>query len=583
MKRKHWKTGFMLAFLALWSISATAAAMAETAPADTPLSSTSIQVKTPEGIVSVQLPLISLEHGELVVAEVNGDPIPLAELNVELLGLQAGEQQHSKHGNIHEILKRIVSLRLLEQEARNIGFDETPDFEKEVGAFKSQWLRTLLQSRQVKDIRPDEEEVAKLYKEMSTFVKLESVVFAKKKDAKQAVKEIKKGASYQDVVKKALQDKTAEGSLLGARSYSFDQLMPEVVNFAQKAKAGELSPIIPAADKFALVKMEEAAKTVESLELMEQARQKILAKKNLEVIRAYFDELKKKYAVINQELIDSLDYGADEPGLDALLKDKRIVIEIKDEAPITVADFSKEMESKLYHGANSKENLTRLNSMKGMMEDNILYKKLFMKEAMALELDKTEQFEKGVAEFERKTLFNTFVNKVIVPEAKVKEETARAYYAEHLSEYSSPKMLRLKSLVFDNATSAKDALDLLQQNTEFKWLSANAEHQVKKDTEGLLQFDSNILSLSGLSPEIQEVIGDAKDGDYRLYQDQSAGHFYVLLTEKVYPATPTAYSEVREAIAKDLFKKRIPELVEEWATKLRDVYEVKLFLVDASE
>jgi hypothetical protein len=586
MKNKHWTTGFMLAFLVLWSVPATGAEMKTIASADPALGGTTIQLKTPEGIVAVRLPLSSQEYAKLVVAAVNGDPILLAELNGGLMDFQAeaGEQQQSGHGDLHSILQRFINLRLLEQEARNIGFDETPDFAKEVGAFRSQWLRSLLQSRQVRAVQLDQEEVARVYKEMSTFVKLESVVFAKEEDAEQALEEIRGGASYRDVVKKALQAKTAEGSLLGARSYSIDQLMPEIVAFVRDAKDGDLSQVIPATEKYALVRVEEAVKSVDSPEIKEQARQKLRAQKNLLVIRAYFEELKKKYAVIDQAIIDSLDYGAEEPGgLEQLLKDQRVVIEIKDEAPITVADFSKEMESKLYHGANSKENLTRLNTMKHTMEENILYKKLFVKEASQLGLDKTEQFQKGVDEFERKTLFNIFVNKVIVPEAKVKEEMVRNYYDEHLSEYSSPKMLRLKSLVFANVEAAQGALALLQQNTEFKWLSANAAHQVNKDSEGLLQFDSNILSLSGLSQDIQEVIGDAKDGDYRLYQNQTAGHFYVLFIEKVYPATPTAYGEVRESIAKELFTHRIPELVEEWATKLRQVYEVKLYLVDASE
>jgi hypothetical protein len=220
--------------------------------------------------------------------------------------------------------------------------------------------------------------------------------------------------------------------------------------------------------------------------------------------------------------------------------------------------------------------------MKNTLEENILFRRLFLKEALRMGLDKTEEYEKGVQAFERKTLFSEFINKVIVPEAKVKDDMVRKYYDEHVSEYSSPKMLRLRALVFDNGDSAREALDLLRKGADFKWMSANAEHQVKRDAEGVMQFEGNVLSLSALPQDVSKVVADAKEGDYKLYKSQ-AGHFYVLAIEKVYPATPTPYAEVRQSIAQELFRKRIPEQIEEWAAKLRKVYEVKMYLVDTQK
>lgn len=592
MKTRFWTARCAVAFLILWPVLATAAEKEVPVPEAAKTVSgaagpgATIQLQTPGGIVSVRLPLSSYENAELPVAEVNGDPIPLYELNGELMTPQAedGQPQPAGHEDLHAILKRIIDLRLLEQEARNIGFDETADFVKEEGAFKSQLLRKILVKQQIGEVQPDEEEVAQLTKEMSTFVKLESVLFAKEEDAAKALAEINGGAAFRDVAKKVIQNKTAEGSLLGASSYSFDQLTPQVLEFVKKAKSGEMSPVLSMGDtKYALVRVEEEAKTKDAPEFKEQARQKLLTKKNLELLKTYFEGLKQKYAVIHQEIIDSLDYAAVSPGLETLLKDDRVIIEIKDEAPITVAEFSKELDSKLYHGSEAKENRARLNGMKKLMEDNLLYKKIFIKEAMLLGLDQTKEFQKGVESFERKALFSAFVNKVIVPEAQVKEEAVRKYYDDHQDDYSTPKMLRIKALVFDSLDSAKGALALLRQNTDFQWLSTNAEHQVGKDSEGLLVFDGTVLSLSQLPPAVQEVISDAKDGDCRLYQDPGAGRFYVLSIEKVFPAKPTPYEEVRKAIATELFNKRVPELIEEWAAKLQKAYEVKIFLVAGHE
>lgn len=580
MKTKHLAARFILAFFLLWAISASATEKTKTAPGVEALGATTIQVKTPKGEISVQLPLSSPEYAEVPVAEVNGEPIVLSELNSQLISSKTGKAGHQ---NLQKILDRIINLRLLAEEARNIGFDESPEFVKQKESYKDKVLRKLLQRQELPEVAPSKDKVAQLYKKMSTVVKLESIAFRKKEDAEKAFKEIKGGAAYDDVVKKALKDKTAQGSLLGARSYSFDQLMPQILDFVKDAKSGALSkPIHVGKEGYALIKVAEAVKTVDNPEIKDKAFKQLLAKQNLASLRAYFEKLKKKYAIVHQKTIDSIDFAAEKPGFEALQKDNRPIIEIKGEAPITVADFTNAMGGNLYHGTDTKENRTRMNGMKKVMEQNMLYKKVFHKEAIALGLDKTEQFKKAMKSFERMSLFNSFVNQVIVPDARVKEQTVHKYYEDHIDVYSSPEMLRMKSLIFDNAGSAQHALDLLQKGTDLNWLSANAEHQVKKDTKGLMQFDDAVLSVTALPKDVQETVAGVKQGDFRLYKGP-AGNFYVLAIDKVFPPEPTPYKDVREAIAKKLFNENIPKQIEEWAKKLKKAYEVKVYLVDTEK
>ena len=103
-------------------------------------------------------------------------------------------------------------------------------------------------------------------------------------------------------------------------------------------------------------------------------------------------------------------------------------------------------------------------------------------EALRLGIDKTPAYLDRINAFEESLVFDAFVQKVIVPDNKMREEEVKAYYDTHLPEHSYPGMLRIRSLAFTKRATAEAAIEKLRAGTDFGWLAVNAEDQVEKGT-----------------------------------------------------------------------------------------------------
>ena len=239
-----------------------------------------------------------------------------------------------------------------------------------------------------------------------------------------------------------------------------------LVETAEKMEVSSVSSVVEVPAGFTVLKLEDRRVT-DSEELLEQARKDVLSRQRKEALDNYFEELKKKYVKVKNFRFKRLDLEAEEPGFEMLLQDQRVLVKIKGEEPITVSEFAKALQKKLYHGATRAGGKKRLNNRKEPMMEELLYKRVFQKEALRLEVDKTEEYQLMVKEFESTLLFGTFIDKIIAKDAKLKEEETKAYYDEHIADYSTPKMFRFQALVFLELTTARNAVTKLREGTDF--------------------------------------------------------------------------------------------------------------------
>jgi hypothetical protein len=281
--------------------------------------------------------------------------------------------------------------------------------------------------------------------------------------------------------------------------------------------------------------------------------------------------------VVQKAVLDSVDYEAKEPGIDALLKDKRVVAEIEGASPVTVGDLTDDLRMQSFHRADQAGHGKRLNARKEAALDAIVGRRVLNMEALRLGTDKTSAYLDRVNAFEESLVFNAFVQKVIVPASKMRDEEVRTYYDAHRGDYSYPAMMRLRSLAFADRKSAEAATEALRAGTDYGWLAATAEHQVDKPAQGLLTFDGRPLTTDSMPDGVQKALADAKAGDVRLYASPE-GHFYALAVQEVVPPSAKPYDEVREQIAAKLYGEKLQEAVKDYAGKLRALSKVEIYL-----
>jgi len=535
---------------------------------------TSLPIGTIGNASDKDLPIV---RGKKTVASVNGEPITLDEFNQELATLHqrmGGDEKAGKE-KFSGLLRRLINTRLIIQEARRMGLDELKELKERVDGFVRLTLRDELIDRHVKNIKPEEKEVEKAYRESVKEFKIRSVLFEKEEDAGQMEDLLKAGESFDETMKKFISDKKGKGNEEGDYLRS-KELLPEIEGALSKMTIGSFSPVIQIKSGYVVFKLEDI-RFPEDPEIREKIKLAVLRQKQKEAYFEYFKTLKRKYAKVNEGLLKDLDFESKEPGFEKLVKDKRMLVEIKGEKPITVGEFSEYMKQQLYHGVERAVEAKRLNKRKEQILDEMLQKRIFRKEALRLGIDKTEEYKNKVKENENSLLFGAFVAKAVAPDIKLKEEELKAYYDQHIKEYTYPEMIKIKSLVFSKREDAEKAIVNLRKGTDFQWLKANAEGQVDKNTKGVLDFEGNLLTTKALPENVQKAVSGAKSGDLRLLGNPE-NYFYVLSIQEVIPPRPQPYPEVREQIAKKIYNEKITKAVEEYADKLRAVSDVKIYL-----
>lgn len=310
--------------------------------------------------ITLRAPLFSPLFSRFPVALVNDEPITLEEFSEALGSVHEGkvEEKTTAGKDYGKVLKRLINTKLIIQEARAMGLDELPEVKNMMDGFFMATLRTLLTEQRVKDVKADEAEVEKLYRE--------------------------------------------------------------------RVKEGD----------------------PENPEAQEQARQEVLTKKKLKALTDYNKVLSKRYLTFNRELIEGLDFESENQGFQKLLKDRRVLVEVRGGKPVTVGELARALQEKFYHGAETAVKEKKINRRKLEVLEDISGKRALWLEALRKGLDKTEEFKKKVRQYENSVLFGTFLRKVVVPGITVNEEELKTYYDQRREEYSPQPYEQVREMLY---------------------------------------------------------------------------------------------------------------------------------------
>jgi len=522
-------------------------------------------------------PLLSPPYDDTPVALVDEEPITKYDLWAAVVAQeeQLSDDPGEREKEIQRILDRLISGRLIVLEAMNIGLHETKRVQNQVESFKLEALQQELVQKQLQGFEPDPAEVDELYRKMSREVRLHSLVFPAGPEARRFLEEMKDG-DFDELARRYLEEEKAT-ERIDEEYVKIKDLRAEIGEEVYSMEVGGLSKIYNTEDGYLVYRLLDA-RFVEDSPVREQAVRLVSEKARMEKAREYGLVLRDKYLIYDEELYNQLDFNTD---LEKLLEDKRVLAKARNEEDpftITVADLAGQIKAGFFHGADKAAKLKIVDARKETSLSNMMFRYTSEREARLLGLDQTEDFRRKVEEFERAVIFNDFMNRILLPEVKITEEEVRAYYDEHIEEYSSPAMLRMKSLVFKDREDAESSLDKLRKGADFNWVSANAANLVAPDTEGVLPLDRNLLSLTAMPEDLHELAEDVKKGDTLLYAPGDDEFVYVLLVEEVFPPEPQPYEQARNEAANKVFGMNVEKEMEVWLTKLKEEYPVQIFL-----
>ncbi|NJC88473.1 MAG: hypothetical protein FIB02_08080 [Desulfuromonas sp.] len=545
----------------------------------------------PKGAEQIErIPLFSEKHAATVVATVNGETITLQKFAMELAKMHGNADENKAKGkqNFAETLDRLIAIKLVKQEALNIGFDKTPEVQSQIENFALKTMIQHLLATQVKDLRVEAAAVDELYRQMALEAKLLTYRFFSQADAEALLKEVAAGGDFKTLADRQVAAGKAEGG--EEPQYArLNDLLPAAAQAVYTMKTGEVSQIFKA-DKGVMLFRLEDRRNYEDPAVRQAAADRLMQQESRKQQLAYLQSLEGKYVTFDKDAEQALDFArilAANPqakGTEvfaALSKDQRPLATIsngRETVTITVAEVAKKLESSLYHGMDRGLDAADLDKKKAGVIDNRLVAVTGRMEAQSQGIDKTAAFREQLDDYTEGLLFETFMAKAVVPGISVREEDVRAYYDKHLHDYSSPLMLKMKSLVFTSQESARAALKKLQAGSDFKWVSANATDLADADHKEILALGDALLAITALPDDLHRQVEAARQGDLFLYAGPG-GLYYTLLVESAYPPVAKPYPEVRQEIGRVLYAEKIKAALAEWVGKLKEVYPTENFLV----
>ncbi|HEX9051021.1 MAG TPA: peptidylprolyl isomerase [Anaeromyxobacter sp.] len=534
-------------------------------------------------LATLRLPLLSDRYGSVPVAEVGDEVVTLRDLG-DVLATSHGERKQSKAPAVgkgkdfQELLDRMIDIRLIVLEARDMGLDELPEIQESLATFRSNTLREVLRRRVVAGAKADPAKVEAYYKDSVREYRLLSLLFEKKEDAEALPKLLEGGKKLEDVAKQLLADKKAKGDGVPHDAVAA-RLLPAIRMAVEKLAPGQLSPPIGTPSGTVVARLDEI-RYPESPEKRAEAEEAALRVAEGEIWVQFFRDLAQKNLKRDDKLLKSINFEAKKPGYAALLKDRRVVATIKGDKPVTVADVALEEAKGFFHGVDKAIEEKKVNEQKWKTFDKVIYQRLLDQEARRRKIADSEDYRREVEQYTRSALFGIFVQRVIVPDVQVDEAEARKYYDAHKADYTAPGFYKLESISFRDAKQAQRAFDGLKGGTDFKWLRNNSDEQITGDDRALV-LEGTTYSVGGLPPDLVRALANASRGDLKLVS--SGGQFHVVNVLDVIPPETKPYEEAKAEILKKLFDEHMTAAVKDWGAKLRKAHPTRIFVTSIED
>ncbi len=529
--------------------------------------------------LSADAPLPVID-GREIVASVNGVPITLDAFAHALARAHMGAvetEQAVPRQDPDALLDRLIGVELVVQEAENIGLDELPRVRDAIDDYRMQAVRKLVLARRAgQAIEHEAQRVERLYLERVKEVRVASIMVNSEEEALAARSRVESGEDFATLAREAMAAGTANPND-PAMYVKFSELRPHVRDAVSGLTPGQVSSVIRVKDQFTLVQLIDTRFPDDPALRAETERMvKELEREN--ALRQYAESLREQYTTVDEELFGALDYTADGPGLESMRSDERIVATVEGGEPVTVAELTRALEKKAFHGAERAVEQGKFDNRKHPILEDLLKKRAIDLEAERLDVVETEEYRAMVDEHRKSLLFRAFLERAIDSKIKIEKDELERYLAEHVDNFSTPEMIRLDSIAFALREDAELALDKLNRGADFEWMRANAEGQVAlEDDPGLLRFDGKMpIVTTALPRELRTAVAGAKTGQVRFYA-ASNGPSYVLIVRDVVPSRPQEFDTVKSTVLRKVAGLKRQAAFDEWVAALREASEIEVF------
>ncbi len=195
------------------------------------------------------------------------------------------------------VLRGIVSERLIHAEALKEGYDKNPEVQKRLAAMQKQVVMQAFMEQKAKDLVTDDQ-LRKAYADKVSAtkgqeeVKARHILVSSEEEGKKLHEQLKKGADFEKLAKEKSTDK-GSGSMGGELGwFSKEKMVPEFADAAFKLKKGEISEPVKSEFGWHIIKLEDRRPV--QMPSFEEAKEGLRNELANKAVQAYVENLLKQ-------------------------------------------------------------------------------------------------------------------------------------------------------------------------------------------------------------------------------------------------------------------------------------------------
>lgn len=507
-----------------------------------------------------------------VLAVVNGEDISEDDLAYTLnIAHRREDLSSTKALNIREYVQKLISDRLVIQEARRMALDQQPDIRQAVQAFIVRESVTKLHEEEIKKkVLVSDSDVMSHYKENFEQFTLGAIETNTEEAAKEAQKQLKEGTEFKEVSEKLSEHATKKEG--GEFTVPRQSLNPDLYEIVSKLKPGELSDVVKLKEKFYVIKFI-ARKDAPADEFEKQEagiRKAITKRKEKERGDEYLKQLREKAVpVINKDLLAAVKLDGTEEEIGKWSKDKTPLVTVN-ASVLTTADLVaaglKQKRPAAHGQAPDYEKL------KKDIVDTWIDFQVVDQEALSRRYEQRPDVKEALDNYRDQLLRNSFVSRVIGPKINISDNSLKEYYQGHKKDFLKPVKYKVQAIGVKTKEEAEELHKSLRNGADFSWLAKRKSVDASAETGG----DIGWLTKGQLPEAARAEIDNLKPGDFTPVFENNKQFVIIRLVEKT-GEEPEEFEKVREAVYKAASTLQFRELMDKYVDQLKADAEIKVF------
>lgn len=536
-----------------------------------------------QGLLIISLLFLFLISGcattkeQRVIAIVDGYPVLEQDLiySITILhrreGLKPGVEL-----NLLQYANKLIDERLLIEDARRMGMDESPAVKQKVDEFILRESIVKLREEEIlKKISVSDEEIIAKYKNDEEEYNLGIIELENEEDAIKVNNLLKEGADFKELIEQYSThiSKKDGGNIKIRRKF----MKPDLFNVVSGLKPGDISEYYKIDNKYYIAKLIERKEAAdEDIEkFREGIRRALLKQKEADRSNEYLKQLKEKRDIkINRDIlleIRNVKFEPESVEISKWIKDKRNVVELEGYALTAGELVSMIMQTKQKRLFSAAGEFDVEKAAEDAINTWIDYRVVDIEALSRQYHKKTELFDR-VESYRNQLMKDAYIRGVIIPKIKINDELLRNYYNNNPDKYLKPQRFRIQQITVQSMEEALEIEKSLKEGTDFSWLAKRRSLDPAKEKGG----DVGWVSLEDFPESIRKEISGLNIGDISPIFKYREGFVIVKILEKSKKEIQP-FEAVKALVQQEYFNEQFNMVYAQTIDELKKTAEIVIF------